>query len=238
MMQSVQRVKSEPSVATPAFGDPLVVADPGDGTKPEGLRERKRRESRATAQRIAIELCLEHGYDAVTVDMICDAANISVRTFYNYFGTREGALLGDSKPMPAAHHIADFVAARDMSDVEAFAVMMARVWTESEVDRETFMLRRRLLDATPALAALNMARVSEARGQYAAIARERLEVVRPGLANEGYEVESALLVTLALGALQNVARTWLSGEDDTPLDTLMYDYFPRVRRLTQAFTAT
>src|SRR5690554_5231153 len=150
-MHSVQRVGQSPVVAQPV--------DP----QSEGLRERKRREARAATQRAAIELCLEHGYDAVTVDMICDTAGISARTFYNYFGSREGAVVGDSKPMPQAHHLAAFLAAPDCSDVEAFAVMMARVWAESELDRELFLLRRRLLDATPELMALNMARVTEAR---------------------------------------------------------------------------
>lgn len=224
-MQSVQRVQAAPVISAPV--DPEV----------ESLRERKRRETRTATQRCAIELCLEHGYDSVTVDMICEAAGISARTFYNYFGSREGAVVGDSKPMPQAHHIAEFIAASDCSDVEAFAVMMARVWTESDLDRDTFMLRRRLLDATPELMALNMARVTEARGQYATVAQQRLEARHPGLSVQEYQAEAALVVSLALGALQVVARTWLSGEDDAPLDTLVHDYFPRMRRLTQAPTA-
>ena len=200
----------------------------------EGLRERKRRQARTATQRQAIELCLEHGYDAVTVDMICEAAGISARTFYNYFGSREGAVVGESKPQPMAHHIAEFVAASDCSDVEAFAVMMARVWSESELDRDTFKLRRRLLDATPELMALNMARVTEARGQYTVVAQQRLQSRNPGLSVTDYETEAALVVSLGMGVLQAVARTWLSGEDDTSLDTLVHNYFPRVRRLTQA----
>lgn len=221
-MQSVQRADQSPVMTQPAH------------PQGEGLRERKRRQARTATQRLAIELCLEHGYEAVTVDMICDAAGISPRTFYNYFGSREGALIGESKPMPQPHHIAEFVAAQDCSDVEAFAVMMAHVWTESELDRETFLLRRRLLDATPQLMALNMARVTEARGQYAAVARQRLEVTHAGLTDAAYDTEAALVVSLGLGALQVVARAWLSGDDDQPLETLVHDYFPRMRRLTQA----
>ena len=205
--------------------------------KTEGLRERKRREARAATQRAAIELCLEHGYHSVTVDMICDAAGISARTFYNYFGSREGAVIGDSKPMPQDHHIAAFLDARHCSDVEAFAVMMAQVWAESELDREVFVMRRRLLDATPELMALNMARVTQARGQYATVVRRRLETSHPGLADQDYDTEAALVVSLGLSTLQVVARPWLSGDDDTPLDTLVHDYFPRMRRLTQAPSA-
>jgi AcrR family transcriptional regulator len=63
-----------------------------------GLRERKKTETRAALSRAALELALRDGYDAVTVDAIADAANVSTRTFRNYFSSKEDAvlaLLGD-----------------------------------------------------------------------------------------------------------------------------------------------
>ncbi|MDN4479618.1 TetR family transcriptional regulator [Demequina muriae] len=211
--------------------------DAASDTKPEGLRERKRRETRDATRRAAIALGLEHGYDAVTVDMICDAAGISPRTFYNYFPSRETAVLGEGKPMPDEAQVAAFVAATGVSDVEAFAVMMAEVWTDAEPDRELFRQRRRLLDATPELAALNMMRITEARAQYAEIVRQRLDATRPGLSDADAEIEAAMAVSIAMGALQVVARGWLAGDGEAPLASLIHDYFPRVRRLTQAPTA-
>ncbi|MEV0379320.1 TetR family transcriptional regulator [Nonomuraea sp. NPDC050643] len=58
-----------------------------------GLRERKKAETRQAVHEAALRLVTEHGLDAVTVESIADAANISRRTFSNYFDGKEDALL-------------------------------------------------------------------------------------------------------------------------------------------------
>ena len=58
-----------------------------------GLRERKKAETRAAISQAVLRLALERGLDAVTADDIAAAANVSVRTFHNYFGSKEEALV-------------------------------------------------------------------------------------------------------------------------------------------------
>src|SRR6476659_2800659 len=58
-----------------------------------GLRERKKAETRTALSQAVLRLALERGLDAVTADDIAAAANVSVRTFHNYFGTKEEALV-------------------------------------------------------------------------------------------------------------------------------------------------
>jgi AcrR family transcriptional regulator len=58
-----------------------------------GLRERKKAETRVAIQQAVLLLALGRGLDAVTVDEIAAAANVSVRTFHNYFGSKEEALV-------------------------------------------------------------------------------------------------------------------------------------------------
>jgi len=58
-----------------------------------GLRERKKAETRVAIAQAVLFLALERGLDAVTADEIAAAANVSVRTFHNYFGSKEEALL-------------------------------------------------------------------------------------------------------------------------------------------------
>jgi len=58
----------------------------GASERPQGLRERKRRE---TSERI-IE---KNGYEAATLDAIAEAAGISRRTFFYYFKSKEDVLL-------------------------------------------------------------------------------------------------------------------------------------------------
>src|SRR5689334_6810735 len=57
------------------------------------LRERKKAATRLALHRAVAELAATKGLDAVTVEAIADDANVSRRTFSNYFAGKEEALL-------------------------------------------------------------------------------------------------------------------------------------------------
>jgi AcrR family transcriptional regulator len=57
-----------------------------------GLRERKKRETRLALSRATIALIVERGWDVVTVEDIAAAANVSDRTFRNYFTSKAEAV--------------------------------------------------------------------------------------------------------------------------------------------------
>lgn len=59
-----------------------------------GARERKRRETRRRIMDEAVALVERKGFDNVTVEDICEAADISRRTFFNYMETKDEAVLG------------------------------------------------------------------------------------------------------------------------------------------------
>jgi AcrR family transcriptional regulator len=55
----------------------------------EGLRERKKRQTREAIAAAAMELFKARGYDAVTVAEVAEAADVSEKTVFNYFPTKE-----------------------------------------------------------------------------------------------------------------------------------------------------
>ena len=63
----------------------------------EGLRERKKRQTRDSIAAAALALFLEHGYDAVTVADVAVAADVSEKTVFNHFPAKEDLVFANSE---------------------------------------------------------------------------------------------------------------------------------------------
>lgn len=59
-----------------------------------GLRERRRRESAERLIDLAREWTARDGFTGYTIEELCEAAGVSRRTFFNYFASKEDAVLG------------------------------------------------------------------------------------------------------------------------------------------------
>lgn len=67
-----------------------------------GLRERKKAETRAALSLAAMRLATEHGLEGVTAEAIAAAADVSLRTFHNYFRNKDEAILGPYRMLVSA----------------------------------------------------------------------------------------------------------------------------------------
>ncbi|GAA1880420.1 TetR/AcrR family transcriptional regulator [Lapillicoccus jejuensis] len=80
----------------------MTISATSAGPAP-GLREQKRTATRAALARATLRLAAEHGWSTVTIEQICDEVGVSRRTFFNYFPSREDALLDrDGRGLPEA----------------------------------------------------------------------------------------------------------------------------------------
>ncbi|WP_062522900.1 TetR/AcrR family transcriptional regulator [Demequina silvatica] len=196
-----------------------------------GLRERNRVRRMRRVERAALELALDRGVDHVTVDMICEASDISPRTYFNYFGSKEGALLGMGNAPHAQADVDTFVAARGHI-VEDLLHMVARSFLASDPDREVYVMRRRLFAKEPELQGLQLARIAGRRQAMTRIVEERLAVERPELTEVERGDEAQLVVAVVTGAFPIAGRVWLELEDPgAEIDAAISEVMARVRRI-------
>jgi AcrR family transcriptional regulator len=86
----------------------------------EGLRERKKRQTREAIAHAAMTLFAAHGFDAVTVADVARAADVSEKTVFNYFPAKEDLVLHRGEERRAALIEAIRTRAPGVSIVEPF----------------------------------------------------------------------------------------------------------------------
>ena len=161
------------------------------------LRDRRR----AAVERIALDLALEHGYDVVTVEMICDAALVSMSTFFNYFGSKDRAVLGPEPRPLDEQRLAAFAAGRGDALTDLLRLLVAD-WPVDPAERELILKRLDLTERTPALRAAHIARLDRASEQVEQAALRRLGRERATDTSE----RAKMLVSLSHAAMH-----WMLG---------------------------
>lgn len=117
-------------------------------TDPIGRRERKRLATHQALRAAALRLGAERGIRDVTVEEIATAADVSVRTFYDHFPSKEDAVIGFDAWR--VDQLRDSLANRpaDEAPLEALRVVMVQLVRESS---DEWPLRMRAIKADPAL---------------------------------------------------------------------------------------
>lgn len=117
------------------------------GERPS-LRQRKKSRTRETVRREAFRLFERHGYAHTTVEQIAEAADVSPRTFFRYFPTKESVLFSDDLFTPIIE--AFLVAPAGLSPVAAYRQAAAQVFASMAGPEFDYVIaRQRLLYSLP-----------------------------------------------------------------------------------------
>jgi AcrR family transcriptional regulator len=116
-----------------------------------GVREDKKRETRARLERAALDLFAGRGYDRTTVEEVAATAGVSARTAFRYFPAKADLVFGDNEADLAA--LRAQLAAQDRSLPAFEATRMALVEFSQRIGTPTNAERMRVIEANSALAA-------------------------------------------------------------------------------------
>jgi AcrR family transcriptional regulator len=180
-----------------------------------GLRERKKEATLERLREVALELFVERGFDAVSVDDIAEVAEVSKTTFYRYFPSKEDLLFGRG-----AEHIALVGAVFDERPVEESPVEAARHAFRAlaevyQADPGQKLAMSRIIRSTPSLAAGSQAN----QAVFEEVLREEVARRRPDAEPFHVWVVAAEL----LAAVRAATNFWLADGAQRDLTRLVDD---------------
>jgi AcrR family transcriptional regulator len=172
------------------------------------LRERKRLRTRQALIDAAAKLFELHGYDGTTIADIAAAADISTRTFFSYFASKEDVLFPDAN----ARVKAALTAIDERRPGERPTQILLRALGElgdagDDLVGPMAALRLRFVRSVPSVRGRGLQRQLDAQTEIAA----RLHTAFP---DELDEVESAALVGAFVGAIGGALEVLLREDDD------------------------
>lgn len=106
-----------------------------------GLRERRRVTAMRSIQDTALDLFEARGFDAVTIEEIAAAAEVSPSSVYRYFGTKEGIVVADEFDSMSQQAIEELL---DVTDPVGSLVRIVRRYEETAGPHAVPTARRRV----------------------------------------------------------------------------------------------
>src|ERR1700730_2031635 len=110
-----------------------------DGVATPGLRERKKARTSQALEDAALDLFSVKGFDATTIEEIADAVEVSPRTFFRYYASKEEVLFGNDAAKDG--NLADPLAARPPGESSLERLRAAVLAKAADCDRD----RQRML---------------------------------------------------------------------------------------------
>ncbi|GAA0447398.1 TetR family transcriptional regulator [Paractinoplanes deccanensis] len=181
-------------------------------------RDRKKQQTKAALMSAALRLADERGLDHVTVEEISEAADVSPRTFFNYFATKDDAIIGEQ--IADGPSVCDRLLAvpAEVPLIPAMLEALAPEIQQFQADREIWLLRMRVIKNNPSLLPLLVARGGIAERESAGAIATRL-----GLPADDYF--ALLAATLTGTAVRAAMMRWADSEGHDDLPQLVREAF-------------
>ena len=191
------------------------TAPDADEDRPRpGLRERRKALTASELEAAAYRLFGERGFDNVTVDDIAVEADVSRRTFFRYFASKEDVLLADHFVQLARLREAMDARPDDEPIVTALRNSVLSLTSDFEERKEKVVIRARLMRDTPSLQARSLVHQQLWENAMQEMVADRLGVdpvkdLRPGV-----------VAAAALAAMRVAFTLWLTSGCDSDVIAL------------------
>jgi AcrR family transcriptional regulator len=187
-----------------------------------GLRERKRQQTRERLTRVAMALFLERGFEATTLDDIASAADISRRSFFHYFASKEDVVFAWHEESTAALIAA--VAARPANESMLAAAENAISAMVRQLEPGEAIAMARLKRDNPALQARDQVK-------YEKLERALAEALGRRAGHKTEKLQARLVAMIATGVMRIGGELWAAeGARENP-EALAKRIFAAIRAI-------
>ena len=190
-----------------------LTGDPG-----ESGWDRRKRATRQALKHAAAALVEERGLSGVTVDEIAARAGVSTRTFFNYFPTKEDAVVGWDPSWLA--ELVDHLRHRPSGEqpLDAVRATIAAVVSPTDGDYRELLRRLQVTRSDPHLLAHYALRFGDTERELVAALAERRGT------DPAHDRYASLVVAAALAAGRVALMSWCDAEGRVPLAQVLDDH--------------
>jgi AcrR family transcriptional regulator len=189
-----------------------------------GLRERKKARTREALQEAAMDRFARQGFDGTTVEEIAEACEVSPRTFFRYFPTKEDVLFADAADRRA--RLLAVIAERP-ADEPAFVALTAAMRTltaDYRDDRDALVTRSHVVAASPHLQAYKAEHQHGWEEAVVDVLERRARAQHDDVARG----DLMLVAAVTTAALRVALDAWVADPSAPDLNVLLDDAFARV----------
>lgn len=192
-----------------------------------GLRERKRQATRHSLKMATIKLVTEQGLDNTTIDMICELSGVSKRTFFNYFDSKEDAILGvhdfnisDQSLRAVAERY------KDQDKMASVVGLMIGIIGPNLADPSSRCARMEVIHSNPELLQRQLSRMTKLTQQFRAAIEKLFQLQNHQPVSSD---QAEILLAAAGSAIRIVIRRQAESDQDLTLPELEQEIIKLIR---------